>query len=125
MSVWLRRLSAVNSVSLEDVELQAHFLQRVVVPVMEKIGEISTRFTPQKLLQETTLRKLELAGNPWPRMTLPLFGRPALLARQFLAGIALPLLFYPRRGHQQELFLWSYILLHWVSSSRNCGCRAG
>jgi tight adherence protein C len=52
-----------ESVSLEDVELQQPFLQRVVVPVMEKIGEISTRFTPQKLLQETTL-KLELAGNP-------------------------------------------------------------
>jgi tight adherence protein C len=30
---------------------------------MGKIGEISTRFTPQKLIQDTTL-KLELAGNP-------------------------------------------------------------
>ncbi|MBI3152901.1 MAG: type II secretion system F family protein [Chloroflexi bacterium] len=52
-----------ESVSLEDIELQQPFMQRVVVPVVKKLGEISTRFTPQKLLEETTL-KLELAGNP-------------------------------------------------------------
>lgn len=52
-----------ESVSLEDIELQQPFIQRVVVPLIEKFGEISTRFTPQKLLQQTTL-KLELAGNP-------------------------------------------------------------
>ncbi len=52
-----------ESVSLEQMELQQPFLERVILPIIEKIGEISTRFTPQKLLQETTL-KLELAGNP-------------------------------------------------------------
>jgi tight adherence protein C len=52
-----------ENLSLEDVELQQPFVERVVVPIVKKIGEISTRFTPQKLLQETTL-KLELAGNP-------------------------------------------------------------
>lgn len=52
-----------ESVSLEDIELQQPFMERVVVPVIKKIGELSTRFTPQKLLEETTL-KLELAGNP-------------------------------------------------------------
>jgi len=52
-----------ETVSLGDIELQVPFMERVIVPIMEKIGEISTRFTPQKLLQETTL-KLELAGNP-------------------------------------------------------------
>ncbi len=52
-----------ESVSLEDIELQQPFSERVLLPIIEKIGEISTRFTPQKLLQETTL-KLELAGNP-------------------------------------------------------------
>jgi tight adherence protein C len=50
-------------VSLEDIELEQPFMERVVVPIIKKIGEISTRFTPQKLLEETTL-KLELAGNP-------------------------------------------------------------
>jgi tight adherence protein C len=52
-----------ETVSLEEAELQQPFMERVVVPIIKKVGEISTRFTPQKLLQETTL-KLELAGNP-------------------------------------------------------------
>jgi tight adherence protein C len=52
-----------ENLSLEDVELQQPFTERVILPIVKKIGEISTRFTPQKLLQETTL-KLELAGNP-------------------------------------------------------------
>jgi len=52
-----------ETVSLEDIELQQPFIQRVIVPMIEKVGEVSSRFTPQKLLQETTL-KLELAGNP-------------------------------------------------------------
>lgn len=52
-----------ETVTLEDVELQQPFMERVVVPIIKKLGEISTRFTPQKLLQQTAL-KLELAGNP-------------------------------------------------------------
>jgi tight adherence protein C len=52
-----------EQVSLEEAELQMPFSERVIVPIIKKIGEISTRFTPQKVLQETT-RKLELAGNP-------------------------------------------------------------
>ncbi|MBE0670724.1 MAG: type II secretion system F family protein [Anaerolineales bacterium] len=67
MDVVMSRLAEATqrgeSVSLEDIELQQPFVQRVVVPIIKKLGEISTRFTPQKLLQETTL-KLELAGNP-------------------------------------------------------------
>lgn len=52
-----------EAVSLEEAELQQPFTERVILPMIEKIGELSARFTPQKLLQETTL-KLELAGNP-------------------------------------------------------------
>lgn len=52
-----------ETVSLEEAELQQPFSERVILPMIKKIGEISARFTPQKLLQETTL-KLELAGNP-------------------------------------------------------------
>jgi len=50
-------------VSLEDIELQQPFSERVLIPIMRRVGEISTRFTPQNLLTETT-RKLELGGNP-------------------------------------------------------------
>ncbi|MCQ3953734.1 type II secretion system F family protein [Chloroflexi bacterium CFX2] len=52
-----------ENVSLEDIELQQPFMERVVIPIIRKIGELSIRFTPEKLLQETAL-KLELAGNP-------------------------------------------------------------
>jgi tight adherence protein C len=50
-------------VSLEDAELQQPFTERVIIPIMRKVGELSTRFTPQNLLVETT-KKIELAGNP-------------------------------------------------------------
>ena len=52
-----------ENVSLEDIELQQPFMQRVVIPIAKRAGEFSARFTPEKLLQETAL-KLELAGNP-------------------------------------------------------------
>jgi tight adherence protein C len=49
--------------SLEELELDQPFSERVIIPLLKRIGEISTRFTPQRLLEETT-RKLEMAGNP-------------------------------------------------------------
>lgn len=49
--------------SLEQIEMQQPFSQRVIVPFLRRIGEMSTAFTPQKVLEETT-KKLELAGNP-------------------------------------------------------------
>ncbi len=51
--------------SLEEIELSQPFAERVLVPLFNRIGELSARFTPQKVIQNTT-RKLELAGNPWP-----------------------------------------------------------
>lgn len=50
-------------VSLEQIELSQPFSERVIVPIVKRLGEMSTRFTPQKVLMETN-RKLELAGNP-------------------------------------------------------------
>jgi len=51
--------------SLEEIELSQPFAQRVIIPVIRRIGEFSARFTPQKAIQDTA-KKLELAGNPWP-----------------------------------------------------------
>lgn len=51
--------------SLEDVELSQPFAERVIFPLMRRIGEFSARFTPQKAIQDTA-RRMELAGNPWP-----------------------------------------------------------
>src|SRR5512140_2126284 len=49
--------------SLEQIEMQQPFTQRVLVPLLQRIGEMSTGFTPQKVLEDTT-KKLEIAGNP-------------------------------------------------------------
>jgi len=51
--------------SLEEIELSQPFSERVIIPVIQRIGDFSARFTPQKAIQDTA-RKLELAGNPWP-----------------------------------------------------------
>lgn len=51
--------------SLEEIELSQPFSERVLVPLINRIGEVSARFTPQKAIQDTD-RKMELAGNPWP-----------------------------------------------------------
>ena len=63
----LARLAEASSrgevVSLEDVELEQPFAERVLIPLMKNIGEVSARFTPQKLIEDTA-RKIELAGNP-------------------------------------------------------------
>ena len=50
-------------VSLEEIELSQPFTDRVILPFMRKLGELSSRFTPQHVLEQTRL-KLEKAGNP-------------------------------------------------------------
>lgn len=52
-------------VSLEEIELAQPFTERVIIPIVRRIGEISARFTPQKAIQDTA-KRMELAGNPWP-----------------------------------------------------------
>src|SRR5512140_2172760 len=51
--------------SREQIEMQQPFTQRVIVPLLQRIGELSTGFTPQKVLQDTT-RQLAFAPRPGP-----------------------------------------------------------
>jgi len=51
-----------ETISLNDIELSQPFIERVIYPILRKIGEYATRFTPQKQLQESS-RKLELSGK--------------------------------------------------------------
>ena len=48
--------------SLEDIELSLSFRDRVLVPLVEQLADITRKFTPQKQL-EATRRQLELAGS--------------------------------------------------------------
>lgn len=49
--------------SIEEIEMQQPFRQRVLMPFLRRVGEISARVTPQKVIEDIT-KKLELAGNP-------------------------------------------------------------
>ncbi len=50
-------------ISLEQVELERPFSERVIVPFIKRVGEISNRYTPQNALEDAA-RKLDMAGNP-------------------------------------------------------------
>ncbi len=52
-----------DAVSLEEIEMSQPFMERVIFPLIRKIGEMSSRFTPQHVLEQTRAQ-LELAGNP-------------------------------------------------------------
>lgn len=71
--------------SLEDIELSQPFSERVIIPIVNKIGEISARFTPQKAIQDTA-RRMEEAGNPWP------IDAATFLAIRFILCVVLGLL---------------------------------
>ncbi len=47
--------------SLEDIELSLSFRDRILMPVLRKLADLTTRFTPQKQLEQTR-RMLELAA---------------------------------------------------------------
>jgi tight adherence protein C len=68
-------------VSLEELELSQPFSERVIVPLLQSIGEFSSRFTPQKVVEDTE-KKMELAGNP-VRMDASTF----LASRLIVAGL--------------------------------------
>lgn len=47
--------------SLEEIELSLSFTDRVVLPTVRRVADITTRFTPQKQLEEIR-HQIELAG---------------------------------------------------------------
>jgi tight adherence protein C len=106
-------------VSLEEIELSQPFSERVLIPMVRRIGEISARFTPQKAIQDTT-RRMELAGNPWP------IDAATFLAIRFILGVGLGLLaFFLFSGNLRENALYiggaafgGYFLPHLMLSSR-------
>ncbi len=52
-----------ETVTLEEIELSQPFSERVMLPIMRRLGEVSSRFTPQHVVEQTRIR-LEMAGNP-------------------------------------------------------------
>ena len=90
--------------SLEEIEMQQPFNQRVIVPILQRIGEMSTAFTPQKVLQETTT-KLEVAGNPG-RIDASTFLASRFVVAFVFGGILLAVgLFSPNKWPIAQTFL--------------------
>jgi tight adherence protein C len=69
--------------SIEQIEMQQPFSERVLLPILRRIGEFSTRFTPQKALADTA-RRIELAGNPFGNVDAA-----TLLASRFVFALVL------------------------------------
>jgi tight adherence protein C len=72
-----------ETASLREIEMSQPFMERVVIPFANFIGEIALRFTPQKALNEIE-RKLERAGNPRGLEPTTFFAARFILA--FLLG---------------------------------------
>src|SRR5438046_9418577 len=61
-----QRLAAYGGekpLTVEEIELQRPFSERVLRPAIEKLGSLLSRSTPQKARQDV-LNRLEMAGRP-------------------------------------------------------------
>jgi tight adherence protein C len=94
-------------VTLEDIELSLRFRDRIILPFLNKIGQIASRFTPQATLMNTA-KRLEMSGNPMqldPAVFLTarvviailfsglVFAVFAMSGRNWLQGLGLSVLF--------------------------------
>src|SRR5712691_11231428 len=79
--------------TVEEIELQRPFSERVLRPAIERLGSMLSRSTPQKARQDV-LNRLELAGRPG-NLTPEDFVAVRLVAAAILAalGLLLGLLF--------------------------------
>jgi tight adherence protein C len=88
-----------EAVSLDDIELSQPFVERVIYPILRRLGEISTRATPQNQLQEIS-RKLELSGKAgW--IDAPMFFALHFVGAVVLGGLALAVFVLPTAVHQE------------------------
>ncbi|MFN2113904.1 MAG: type II secretion system F family protein [Anaerolineales bacterium] len=80
-------ISRGEEVTLEEIELSQPITERVIVPIVQKIGEITERFTPQNAIEQTE-KKLELAGNP-PGLDPTIFWASRFIAAVGVGGLLL------------------------------------
>ena len=112
-----------NVTSLEEIELSQPFSERVLVPIIRRIGEISARFTPQKAVQDTA-RKMELAGNPWPIDAATFLAVRFILA-VVLGGFMVAVVLLSPPGNPNDAFMYiggatfgGFFLPHLMLTSR-------
>jgi tight adherence protein C len=89
-------------ISLEEIELQQPFHERVVLPILKGVSDLIIRFTPAANIQ-TIQKKLDLAGNPWG-VEAPVYWSLQIIMSLLLGGL---LLF---------LFMFGTLKLDWYLS---------
>src|SRR2546423_1920472 len=73
--------------TVEEIELQRPFSERVLRPAIERLGSLLSRSTPQKARQDV-LNRLELAGRPG-NLTPEDFAAVRLVAASVMAALGL------------------------------------
>lgn len=59
----LEYASRGEEVNLEEIELSQSLSERIIIPMIRNIGDLTSRFAPQSVMEQTE-QKLKLAGNP-------------------------------------------------------------
>lgn len=80
-------ISSGEQITLEEIELSQPITERVLVPIVEKVGEITERFTPQNAIEQVE-KQLELAGNP-PGIDPTIFWASRFIAAIGIGGLLL------------------------------------
>jgi tight adherence protein C len=80
-------ISRGEEVTLEEIELSQPITERILVPIIQKIGELTEKFTPQKAIEQVEIQ-LELAGNP-PGIEPTIFWASRFIAAIGIGGLLL------------------------------------
>lgn len=80
-------IASGEDITLEEIELSQPITERILVPIITKVGEVTERFTPQNAIEQTE-KKLELAGNP-PGIDPTIFWAARFIAAIGVGGILL------------------------------------
>lgn len=80
-------ISRGEEVTLEEIELSQPITERILVPIIHKIGEMTEKFTPQKAIEQVEIQ-LELAGNP-PGIDPTIFWASRFIAAIGIGGLLL------------------------------------
>ncbi len=89
-------------ISLEEIELQQPFHERIILPILKAVSDLIIKFTPASNIQ-TIQKKLDLAGNPW-NIEAPVYWSMQIVFAALFGGL---LLF---------LFLFGSLKLAWFMS---------
>ncbi len=89
--------------TLEEIELSQGFYDRIILPLLNNIGKMAMRFTPQATL-ENARNRLEMAGNPM-RINSAFFLAMRFVFAVLLGGMIFFVFAVSRRNWVQGLLL--------------------